>query len=162
MIDDEVRGHKGIHLGRVPAEVCHRVAHDRKVDDRGHPGEVLEHDPRRHEGDLGLGGDTGAPGCQGIDVGRLDDPATGVAEDVLQEDLERDRSAGQIDSVADRGKGDIVREACPKAPPSIERIRDRHASSIAAVGTLVGWKSTPSRARSGSAGDEGLGRIRGS
>ena len=61
-------GTSGLTLRRVAAEVGHRVAHDREVDDGGHAGEVLEDDPRRHERDLGLGGDARPPGGERLDV----------------------------------------------------------------------------------------------
>ena len=52
MVDHELGGQLRIRLGRVAAEVVHRMAHGSEVDDRGHTGEVLvDHSPRR-EGDL--------------------------------------------------------------------------------------------------------------
>ena len=58
VIDHEVRRHERVDQRRVAAEVRHRVAHDREVDDRGHAGQVLEDHARGHERDLGLGGAT--------------------------------------------------------------------------------------------------------
>ena len=55
VVDDEVGRDERVDLGRVVAEVAHRVAHDRQVDDRRDAGEVLEEDPRGHERDLRLG-----------------------------------------------------------------------------------------------------------
>ena len=54
-------GHERVDARRVAAEVGHRVAHGREVDDRGDAGEVLQDDPRGHERDLGLG--AGRPGA---------------------------------------------------------------------------------------------------
>ena len=92
MVDDEVRRDERVDLRRVASEVGHRVAHDREVDDRRDAGEVLEQDPRGHERDLGLGGGTRSPGEQRLDVSRVDHAAAGMAEQVLEQDLDGDRS----------------------------------------------------------------------
>ena len=52
VVDDQVDGDQRIDLRRVAAELVHRVAHRRQVDDRGDAGEVLHQDPGRLEGDL--------------------------------------------------------------------------------------------------------------
>ena len=90
VVDDEVGRDERVDPRRVAAEIGHRVAHDREVDDRGHAGEVLEDDPGRHERDLGLRGDARPPGGERLDVLRPDDAAAGVAQDVLEQDLQRD------------------------------------------------------------------------
>ena len=54
VVDHEVGGDERVHARRVTAECGHRVAHRREVHDRGHAGEVLEDDARRHERDLGV------------------------------------------------------------------------------------------------------------
>ena len=41
VVDDEVDGDARLDRARVAAEIGHRVAHRREVDDRGHAGEVL-------------------------------------------------------------------------------------------------------------------------
>ena len=88
VVDDEVGRDERVDLRRVAAEVGHRVAHDRQVDDRRDAGEVLEEDARGHERDLGLGGGARPPGQQRLDVRRLDHAAAGVAEEVLEQDLD--------------------------------------------------------------------------
>ena len=56
VVDDEVGRDERVDHGRIAAELGHRVAHDRQVDDGRHAGQVLEDHARGHERDLGLGG----------------------------------------------------------------------------------------------------------
>jgi hypothetical protein len=102
VVDHEVRRHERVDQGRIAAEVGHRVAHHGQVDDRRDTGEVLEDDPRRHERDLGLGRGAGPPRGQRLDVLGPHDPSAGVAQQVLEQDLEGDRRAGDIESVGGR------------------------------------------------------------
>ena len=99
VIDDEVGRDERIDLGRVAAEVGHRITHDRQVDDRRDAGEVLEEDPGRHERDLRLGRRAGAPRQERLHVLRPDHAAARVAQQVLEQDLDRDREAGEVDPV---------------------------------------------------------------
>ena len=55
MIDDEIDRHERIDLVGVAAELGHRIAHRREIDDGGNTGEILHQDARRTEGDLLLG-----------------------------------------------------------------------------------------------------------
>ena len=89
MVDHEVRRDQRVDPRRIAAQVRHRVAHHGQVDDGRDAGEVLEDHPRRHERDLGLGGRTGAPSREGLDILAADDPAAGVAEDVFEQDPQR-------------------------------------------------------------------------
>ena len=84
-------GTSGFTFARIAAEVRHRVAHDRQVDDGWDAGEVLEQDTRGHERDLGFGGGTGPPGQQRLHVRWVDHASAGMAEQVLEQDLDRDR-----------------------------------------------------------------------
>ena len=56
MVDHEVDRNAGLDRSRVAAEVGHRVAHRREVDDRGHTGEVLHQHARGHELQLAMTG----------------------------------------------------------------------------------------------------------
>ena len=47
VVDDEIGRDERVDPRRVAAEVGHRVAHDRQVDDGRHAGQVLHDDPRR-------------------------------------------------------------------------------------------------------------------
>ena len=153
MVDDEVGRDERVHLGRVAAEVGHRVTHDREIDDRGNPGEVLEQDTGRHERDLRLGGRARTPCQQGLDVGRLDHATAGVAEGVLEQDLDRDRQAGEVDPVSDGIEPVDVRKARPERRAGAEWIvdgsRGRHerASFVDRAGCAgsvgAGWVRPP-------------------
>ena len=69
----------------------------------GTPGEVLEDHPGRHERDLGLGRLRPAATTRSVSTSaRLDDAAAGVAEHVLEEDLEGDRARPEVDPVEPR------------------------------------------------------------
>ena len=52
VVDDELDRHERVDLGRVAAEVGHRVAHRGEVDHAGHAREVLQHHARGRERDL--------------------------------------------------------------------------------------------------------------
>ena len=142
MVDDEIGRDERVDERRVAAEVRHRITHDGEVDDRRDAGEVLEDHPGRHERDLGLRRDRGAPRREGLDVGRVDEPATGVAEHVLEEDLERHRGAVELDPAPERAQPPGIGKAGPEARPGTEWIGSDHASSVGSVSTLAAWKST--------------------
>ena len=69
VVDDEIHRHERIDLSGIATESLHRRPHRRQVDHARHPGEVLQHDPGRLEGDLLLGRLGGIPGCERADVG---------------------------------------------------------------------------------------------
>ena len=101
VVDDEVGRHQRVDQARIAPEIGHRVAHDGQVDDRRHPGEVLEQDPGRHERDLRLGGGARPPGEERLDILGADDRPAGVPEQVLEQDLDRHRQRREIDPIAD-------------------------------------------------------------
>ena len=76
---------------RVAAEPRDRVAHGREVDDRRHAGEVLEQHAGRRERDLLAGAGRRVPVGERRDVGRPDEPPVLVAQQVLEQDPERER-----------------------------------------------------------------------
>ena len=67
---------------------------------------------------------TRSPRRQGLDVLGADDAAAGVAERVLEEDLERDRGAPEVDPVGDRFEPIVVGEAGAERCPGAKRILD--------------------------------------
>ncbi len=69
VVDDQVDVDQRVDLLGVAADLGHRVAHRRQVDDRGHAGEVLHQHPGRLEGDLGAGLGGGVPTGDRLDVG---------------------------------------------------------------------------------------------
>ncbi len=102
VVDHQVGWDQRVDLGRIATEAGHGVAHDGEIDDGGDAGEILEHHPRRHERDVGLCGLTRSPGAQPFHVVACDDPAAGVAEYVLEQDLDRHRRPTEVDSVCQR------------------------------------------------------------
>ncbi len=125
VVDDEVGRDERVDQRRIAAEVGHRVAHDREVHDRRDAREVLEEDPGGHERDLGLGRLAGSPGQQRLDILGADGRTAGIAEQVLEQDLDRDRQRREVDPVADGVESIQVRQACPEAGARAERVGDR-------------------------------------
>ena len=68
VVDDEVRRHHRVDPGRIAAHPFGGRAHGRQVHHGRNPGEVLEQDPGRHEGDF---------------LGLLTRPPAGKAKNVL-------------------------------------------------------------------------------
>ena len=91
MVDDEIDRHQRIDLLRVAAEMVHRVAHRGEIDHRRHAGEVLHQHARRAERDLAVGGLVLEPRREGLDVFLGDGAAVLVAQQVLQQHLQRER-----------------------------------------------------------------------
>jgi hypothetical protein len=92
VIDHQVGGNQRIERLRVAALLAHGVAHRGEVDDGGDPGEVLHEHPGGQERDLAtvVGGVAPArPARQGGDVVVGDPDAVVVAQQVLEQHLER-------------------------------------------------------------------------
>ncbi len=100
MVDDQVGRHERLDERRVAAQLRHRVAQRREIDDSGHAGEVLEQDARRQEGDLGLDRRARPPAREGTRLLLADGPAPGMAKHVLHQDLDRHRRAGRVRQAA--------------------------------------------------------------
>ena len=142
VVDDEVGGDERVDEGGVATEVGHRVAHDREVDDRGDAGEVLEEHPGRHERDLGLGRLARPPREQGLDILGADHRPAGVAEEVLEQDLDRDRQRREIDPAGHGVEPVEVRQPCAETGARAEGIgewvRGRHAAPPSSTAQLRG------------------------
>ena len=127
VVDDEVGRHQRVDARRVAAKVGHRVAHRGQVDDGGHAGEVLEDDAGGHERQLDVGR-AELPGRQPASVSTSlgpDDPATGVAERVLEQDLDRHRDpAGVQAERPERAQPVEVGSSGTEAGPGTERVVD--------------------------------------
>ena len=97
MVDDQLGRDERVDLGLLAADVAHRVAHGGQVDDRRDPGEVLHDHARRRERDL-LGGFVGGvPGGQRLDVPGADRFPVLVAQQVLEQDLQREGQPRDIE-----------------------------------------------------------------
>ena len=102
MVDHQVDRRERIDLLRIAAQLGHGLAHGGQVHHRRHAGEVLHQHPRRAVGDLPVGATVVQPGADRLDVVHGDRVAVLVAQQVLQQDLQR---IGQARHVADPGLG---------------------------------------------------------
>ncbi len=130
VVDDQVGRDERVDPGRVAAEVGHRVAHDREVDDGRDAGQVLEDHPGGHERQLRFARTAGAPCREGLDIGRADDASTGLPEDVLEQDLDRDRGGRQVEPVGQRREPPDVGQPGTERSSGIERVGRGHGSSF--------------------------------
>ena len=99
VVDQQLHRGQRVDLRGVAAERAHRVAHRGEVDHRRHPREVLEKDPRGSERDLGRGLRRGVPPRQRLDVAGGHADSVLVAEQVLQEDLQRPGQSRQVEAL---------------------------------------------------------------
>ena len=97
VVDDQLDRLERVDLRRVAPHPLHGVAHRGQVDDGRDAGEVLEQDAARPEGDLARRDRLGVPLRQPHDVVGGDRRAVLVAEQVFQEDLQRERQPRQVD-----------------------------------------------------------------
>ena len=133
-------GTSGLTRRRVAAEVGHRVAHDREVDDRRHAGEVLEEDPRGHERDLGLGRRRPAatrPGSRRRRAGRSPPPAW--RSTFSSRILTVTGAVAEVDPVAERASADRGRGGPGRGGPGRRTDRDRGNASVLAVARYTRW-----------------------
>ncbi len=112
VIDHELAGEERVDLVRITAELGDGVAHRREIHHCGHAGEVLQHDARRVERDLGVGLGLGIPGQQRLDVLLGDDLAVFEAQQVLEQDAQRKRQpsdvfAGLLGQLGQREVGEL-------------------------------------------------------
>jgi hypothetical protein len=98
VVDDELGRSERVDLRCVAAQLGHRLAHRREVDDRRNAGEVLHDDARRGELDLGVRFGLGVPGGERLDLFPGDHRPVLAAEQVLQQHLEAERQpVGALD-----------------------------------------------------------------
>ena len=93
VVDDQIDRDLRVDQRRIAAEIAHRVAHGGKIDDRGHAGEILQDHAGGREGDLIVLRRLRLPARQRLDVRPGDVPPVLVAEEVLEQDLQRERQA---------------------------------------------------------------------
>ncbi len=99
VVDDHLGGRERVDLGRVAAEVGHRLTHRGEVDDARDAGEVLHDHARRRELDLLAGVGIRVPAGDRLDVVGGDVGAVLGAEQVLQQHLEAEREALDVQSL---------------------------------------------------------------
>ena len=158
VVDDEVGRDERVDQARIATELRHRIAHGREVDHGGHAGEVLEDDPRRHEGDLGLRRDPGPPRGQRLDILLAHHPAARVTEQVLEQDPDRDRGRREVDPIAEDGEPVEIGEAGTERRPGSEGVIRRQRVDPHWLATLDGCKRTPTAPETRAPDGEGLGR----
>ena len=112
VVDHQLGRHERADRARIAAHLHDRIAHRGEVDDGGDAGEVLEQHARRHEGDLGARLRGGLPRRERFDVGRAYRPESLVAQQVLEQDLQRERQAGDAEAGLERVEAEDL-----QAPP---------------------------------------------
>ena len=96
VVDDQLGGHQRVDLRGVAVEIGHRVAHRGEVDDGRHAGEVLQQHARGREGDLGVGLGAVVPARERLDVGLLHRAVALGPQQVLEQDLQRERQPRDV------------------------------------------------------------------
>ena len=90
VVDHQLSRHQRIDLGLIAPQLAHRLPHRGEVDDRRDAGEVLHQDARRGECDLLARVGLRVPRRQRLDVPGADGLAVLVAQQVLEQDLQRE------------------------------------------------------------------------
>ena len=106
MVDHQLHRHQRVDLGRVAAQRRQRVAHGGQVDHPGHAGEVLHEDALGGQSDLrgvltaqSVPVGMRPPSGHGLDVGGPDRQPVFVAQQVLQDHLDRIGQAAHVEAV---------------------------------------------------------------
>ena len=90
VVDHQFGRRQRVDFGRRVAELLHRVAHCRQVDNRRHTGEVLQHDSRRGESDFLIGLGAGAPASDRSNILGGNVLAIFMTQQVLEQDFQRE------------------------------------------------------------------------
>ena len=111
--------HERVDARGSPPSARHRLAHRGEVDDGGHAGEVLQQHARGRERHLGLGRRPRASAASASTSSRVTCTPADLAEQVLEQDLDRERQRGRV-AEAELGEaveavvGGAVLELCPR------------------------------------------------
>ena len=128
VVDDQLGGHERVDRRGVAAVVGDRVAHRGEVDHGGHAGEVLHHHARGGEGDLlgRVGG--GVPARELLDALLGDRDPVLVAEQVLEQHLQRERQPRDVELGLERVEPEDLEGLAPDLEfrPRVEGVL-RHA-----------------------------------
>ncbi len=134
-------GCSGLTFLRIAPEPQDAVAHRRQIDDRRHAGEVLQQDAGRRERDLLLNLRRHVPAGEGLDVLRVDEPGIFAAQQVLEQDLERERQTPdrREAGLLERPQAEDVKglSADGQRSPCAERIVGAHPLIILHSGVCV-------------------------
>jgi len=96
VIDDEVDGDERVDPLRIAAELRHRIAHRREIDDRRDAGEILHQHAGRAILDLALGAAILLPVDQRLDILARDGDAVLEAQQVFEQHLHREGEAADV------------------------------------------------------------------
>ena len=102
VVDHELGRRQRVDLRGVAAQLGDRVAHRGEVDDRGHAGEVLHQHARGREGDLLARLRLRVPARERLDVLGAHRTIALGAQQVLEQDLQRERQAGDVEALLQR------------------------------------------------------------
>ena len=91
VVDHQLAGHQRVDLRRIAIHLAYRVAHRGEVDHRRDAREVLHHHPGGRERNLLSGLRVGVPFRQRLHVFGVHSLAVFVAQQVLEQHLERER-----------------------------------------------------------------------
>ena len=90
VIDDEIDRLERVDLRGITAEGDHGVAHGGQIDHAGHAGEILEEHTRRTERDFLVDRGLHVPVCERFDVGLLDEGIVFAAQEIFEQDAQRE------------------------------------------------------------------------
>ena len=132
VIDHEVDRHQRINAHRIAPGARHCRAHGGQVDDRRHAGEVLQQHARRHEGALAIVGRwPSVPARQRLDVFVAREPRPGVADEVLEQDLDCHRQPRHVtDAAVCELRETVVRDAVLQRRQRAETVAVSHGRFI--------------------------------
>ena len=96
VVDDEVDGDERLDHGGILAEFGDGFAHGGEVDEERHAGEVLQHDARDDERDLGVDRLRGIPRGERLHVVLRDRDTIAVTQDGFEDEADGDRQARDL------------------------------------------------------------------
>jgi hypothetical protein len=139
VIDDELGGKSGLMREASPAERRNGVAHRRQIDHARHAGEVLQYDARRKKGDLGDGFGVRVPVRERQHVVALDAHAVLVAQQILEQDLERVRQTRDVDAsvLGEARQAVVVQRTSPRSSASFTSKESRLVLSMLASSLVL-------------------------
>uniref|UniRef100_A0A6J5ZXS1 Unannotated protein n=1 Tax=freshwater metagenome TaxID=449393 RepID=A0A6J5ZXS1_9ZZZZ len=113
VVDHKLGRDQRLNCGRVAAKLDHGVAHRGKVDDRGDSGEILHQHSGGTEGDLHARLGRGVPAGEGLYVGGANVAFALVAQQVFQQDLQREGQVRGVEHVGERVDTEDLKFAAP-------------------------------------------------
>ena len=152
VVDDQFHRRERVDALRITPQLHEGVAHRGKIHHRRHAGEVLQEHARGREGDLGVGVGRGVPAGERFDVGARDVDAVFVTQQVLQQDLERERQPGGVEVLIERADVPVGQAALAdfQLLARLEGVMHGSVASVAGRGRCQRWMVRPSTASAAS------------